>query len=251
MPENYFKHFPTIDFDVKNDGNLIKAKDIFRSIRVSSDASASVTGYEFTYIGEQDRPDVLATKLYGDPTLYWLFWMVNDHLATYDDWPKSQRILEKFIKRKYSGKALVSNLSTDITKNPDTDENNQPIPHTFTMGEKVVGSTSSAFGFVINIDPTNNQVVLNDIQGSFQNNETVTGSQSSKSFTLISVRNFEDSPHHYENSEGLKTTISTGNTPVSNKEYEQKFNDDKRTIKYIKLQHLEGLLKEFKSFIRA
>ena len=251
MPENYFKHFPTIDFDVKNDGNLIKAKDIFRSIRVSSDASASVTGYEYTYIGEQDRPDVLATKLYGDPTLYWLFWMVNDHLATYNDWPKSQRILEKFIKRKYSGKALVSNLSTDITKNPDTDENNQPIPHTFTMGEKVVGSTSSAFGFVTKIDPTNNQVILNDIQGSFQNNETVTGSQSSKSFTLISVRNFEDSPHHYENSEGLKTTISTGNTPVSNKKYEQDFNDDKRTIKYIKLQYLEGLLKEFKSFIRA
>ena len=251
MPENYFKHFPTIDFDVKNDGNLIKAKDIFRSIRVSSDASASVTGYEYTYIGEQDRPDVLATKLYGDPTLYWLFWMVNDHLATYDDWPKSQRILEKFIKRKYSGKALVSNLSTDITKNPDTDENNQPIPHTFTMGEKVVGSTSSAFGFVINIDPTNNQVVLNDIQGSFQNNETVTGSQSTKSFTINSVRNFEDSPHHYEDSEGLKTTVSTGNTPISNKEYEQKFNDEKRTIRYIKLEYLEGLLKEFKSFIRA
>ena len=251
MPENYFKHFPTIDFDVKNDGNLIKAKDIFRSIRVSSDASASVTGYEYVYIGEQDRPDVLATKLYGDPTLYWLFWMVNDHLATYDDWPKSQRILEKFIKRKYSGKALVSNLSTDITKNPSTDENNQPIPHTFTMGEKVVGSTSSAFGFVIKIDPTNNQIILNDIQGSFQNNETVTGSQSSKSFTLISVRNFEDSPHHYEDSEGLKTTISTGNTPISIKEYEQKFNDDKRSIRYIKLQYLEGLLKEFKSFIRA
>ena len=250
MPENYFKHFPTIDFDVKNDGNLIKAKDIFRSIRVSSDASASVTGYEFTYIGEQDRPDVLATKLYGDPTLYWLFWMVNDHLATYDDWPKSQRILEKFIKRKYSGKALVSNLSTDITKNPDTDENNQPIPHTFTMGEKVVGSTSSAFGFVINIDPTNNQVVLNDIQGSFQNNETVTGSQSSKSFTLISVRNFEDSPHHYETPDGLKTSIDTGNTAVSNKEYEQKFNDDKRNIRYIKVNYLGALLKEFKRFIR-
>ena len=250
MPQDYFKHFPTIDFDVKDDGNLIKAKDIFRNIRIASTAEDSITGYEYTYIGDQDRPDVLATKLYRDPTLYWLFWMVNDHLATYSDWPKSQRILERFIKRKYSGKALVSNLSTDITKNPDTDENNQPIPHTFTMGEKVVGSTSSAFGYVIKIDPTNNQLILNDIQGSFQNNETVTGSQSSKSFTLISVRNFEDSPHHYEDSEGLKTTISTGNTAVSNKEYEQKFNDDKRNIKYIKVNYLGALLKEFKRFIR-
>ena len=242
MPENYFKHFPTIDFDVKNDGNLIKAKDIFRSIRVASDVAEGVTGYEYYYIGDQDRPDVLATKLYGDPTLYWLFWMVNDHLATYNDWPKSQRILEKFIKRKYIGRCLVANLQSDIVSSSDSK---------FFQGEKVVGSTSSAFGYIINIDPTNKQIILNDITGTFQVGETVTGSQSTKSFTINSVRNFEDSPHHYEDSEGLKTTVSTGNTPISNKEYEQKFNDDKRSIRYIKLQYIQGLLKEFKSFIRA
>ena len=38
MAEKYFKHFPTIDFDVKNDGNLIEAKDVFRNIRVFDDA---------------------------------------------------------------------------------------------------------------------------------------------------------------------------------------------------------------------
>ena len=242
MPENYFKHFPTIDFDVKNDGNLIKAKDIFRSIRVASDVAEGVTGYEYYYIGDQDRPDVLATKLYADPTLYWLFWMVNDHLATYNDWPKSQRVLEKFIKRKYIGRCLVANLQSDIVSSSDSK---------FLQGEKVVGSTSSAFGYIINIDPTNKQIILNDITGTFQVGETVTGSQSTKSFTINSVRNFEDSPHHYEDSEGLKTTVSTGNTAVSNKEYEQKFNDDKRSIRYIKLQYIQGLLKEFKSFIRA
>jgi len=241
MAENYFKHYPTIDFDLKNDGNLIKAKDIFRNIRVSSEAVDSITGYEYTYIGDQDRPDVLASKLYGDATLYWLFWMVNDHFATYNDWPKSQRVLERFIKRKYSGKALVSSVSTDIVSSSTSK---------FFQGEKVVGSTSSAFGYVTKIDPTNNQLVLNDIQGSFINNETVTGSKSTKSFTLSSVRNFEDSPHHYETSEGLKTSISTGNTPISNHDYEQKFNDDKRNIKYIKLRYLPELLREFKSIIR-
>ena len=242
MPQNYFRHFPTINFDVKNDGNLIEAKDIFRNIRVSSEVADSITGYEYTYIGDQDRPDVLATKLYADPTLYWLFWMVNDHLATYEDWPKSQRVLEKYIKRKYSGKALVSSVSTDIV---NTSEDK------FLQGEKVVGSTSSAFGYVTKIDPTNNQVVLNDIQGTFQVNETVTGSKSTKSFTLSSVRNFKDSPHHYETSEGLKTSISTNNIPVSNNDYEQKFNDDKRNIKYIKIEYLNNILSEFKKFIRA
>ena len=242
MAENYFKHFPTIDFDLKNDGNLIEAKDIFRSIRISGAVEDAISGYEYYYVGDQDRPDVTATKLYGDATLYWLFWMVNDHLAVHSDWPKSQRVLERFIKRKYSGKSLVAPFQSDIVSNSDSK---------FFQGEKVVGSTSSAFGFVTKIDPTNQQIILNDIEGSFQVGETVTGSNSSKSFTISSVRNFSDSPHHYEDSEGNKTTISNGNTPVSNHDYEQQLNDDKRSIKYIKGEFISQLLREFKSFIRS
>ena len=238
--EKYFKHYPTIDFDVKNDGELIEAKDIFRNIRVRDNSDEAITGYEYYYVNDQDRPDVLATKLYGDATLYWLFWMVNDQFATYNDWPKSQSILERFIARKYSGKALVSNQQSDIVSSSDSK---------FLQGEKVVGSTSSAFGYVTKIDPTNKQLILNDVQGVFQVNETVTGSQSSKSFTLSSVRNFSDSPHHYVNSDGNKTTSETS-TMVTNSEYEQTLNDSKRNIRYIKVDFIPQLLREFKSMIR-
>ena len=242
MAEQYFKHYPSIDFDLKNDGNLIKAKDIFRSIRIQSNAIEGVAGYEYYYVQDQDRPDVTATKLYGDATLYWLFWMVNEELAVHSDWPKSQRVLERYIARKYSGKALVSSAQGDIVLSNTSK---------FLQGEKVVGSTSSAFGYVTKIDPTNKQIVLNDIQGVFVNGETVTGSKSDKSFTLSSVRNFQDSPHHYTDSEGNKTTISTSNTAVSNNDYEQEHNDSKRSIKYIKPQYIPQLIREFKSFIRA
>ena len=240
MAEKYFKHYPTIDFDVKNDGQLIEAKDIFRNIRVNDNSDEAITGYEYYYVNDQDRPDVLASKLYGDATLYWLFWMVNDKFATYNDWPKSQSILERFIARKYTGKALVSNQQSDIVSSSDSK---------FLQGEKVVGSTSSAFGFVTKIDPTNKQLVLNDIQGQFQAGETVTGSNSTKSFNISSVRNFSDSPHHYINSDGNKTTSET-TTSVSNHDYEQELNDSKRSIRYIKVDYVPQLLREFKSMIR-
>ena len=240
MAEKYFKHYPTIDFDVKNDGQLIEAKDIFRNIRVNDNSDEAITGYEYYYVSDQDRPDVLATKLYGDATLYWLFWMVNDKFATYNDWPKSQSILERFIARKYTGKALVSNQQSDIVSSSDSK---------FLQGEKVVGSTSSAFGFVTKIDPTNKQLVLNDIQGQFQAGETVTGSNSTKSFIISSVRNFSDSPHHYINSDGNKTTSESA-TSVSNHDYEQELNDSKRDIRYIKVDYIPQLLREFKSMIR-
>ena len=106
-----------------------------------------------------------------------------------------------------------------------------------------------AFGYVTKIDPTNKQLILNDVQGIFQNNETVTGSQSTKSFIISSVRNFSDSPHHYVNSDGNKTTSET-TTMVTNREYEQTFNDSKRNIKYIKGEMIPQLLREFKSMIR-
>ena len=41
--EKYFKHYPTIDFDVKNDGELIEAKDIFRNIRVRDNSDEAIT----------------------------------------------------------------------------------------------------------------------------------------------------------------------------------------------------------------
>ena len=166
--KKYFKHFPTIDFDVKNDGNLIEAKDIFRNIRVSDDADDAITGYEYYYVGDQDRPDVLASKLYGDATLYWLFWMVNDQFATYNDWIQiSVGIREIYCKEifwKSIGIYHSSRISYPVRRRTTN----------FSPWEKVVGSTSSAFGFVTKIDPTNKQIVLNDIQGQFQVGETVT-----------------------------------------------------------------------------
>ena len=96
---------------------------------------------------------------------------------------------------------------------------------------------------------TNKQVILNDVQGTFQDNETVTGSQSTKSFIISSVRNFSDSPHHYVNSDGNKTTSET-TTSVSNHDYEQELNDSKRSIRYIKVDYVPQLLREFKSMIR-
>ena len=70
---NYFKYFPTMEYDIKNDGNLVRVKDLFRQVRVFDDADDGVTGYEFLHIDNGERPDTLASRVYGDGTLYWLF----------------------------------------------------------------------------------------------------------------------------------------------------------------------------------
>ena len=54
---NYFRHFPSMDYDIKNDGNLVRAKDLFRQIRVFDDSDDGATGYEYLHIDPILRPE--------------------------------------------------------------------------------------------------------------------------------------------------------------------------------------------------
>ena len=142
MAQGYFKHIPNINYDFKSDGNYRQAKDLFRKVSVWDHLQEAVTGYSYYRITEGERPDVVAAKLYGDATLYWLFWLVNENLQDFSDWPKSQKLFEKFIDRKYSGKCLVATNSTDIVSYDHVNK----VSNKFVLGEKVAEGTSEIIG---------------------------------------------------------------------------------------------------------
>ena len=119
----------------------------------------------------------------------------------------------------------------------------------FLLGEKVTQASSGAFGFVTKIDPTHNRIVLNSVEGTFTTG-TVVGSDSSKSFTVTSVADEKDVVHHYTDSNGLRTTISTSNTPVSNEEYERTINEDKFNIRIIEPRYIDKVVTEFNRLVR-
>ena len=80
MSTGFFKHVPSINYDFNSDGKFYEAKDMFRKVSTWSYLQEGVTGYSYYRIVEGERPDVAATKLYGDSTLYWLFFLVNENL---------------------------------------------------------------------------------------------------------------------------------------------------------------------------
>jgi hypothetical protein len=55
---------------------------------------------------------------------------------------------------------------------------------TFTVGEIVTGGTSSASGEVVSWDPTTRKLVLNNLTGSFKDNESVVGEDSGATWTI-------------------------------------------------------------------
>jgi len=239
MAQGFFKHIPDIVYDFKSDGTYYRAKDLFRKVSTWSYLQEGVSGYSYFRITEGERPDVVASKLYGDSTLYWTFFLVNENLQDFNDWPKSNQLLEKYIDRKYSGKCLVAGSSTDIVSSSLK----------FELGEKVSQSSSGAYGFVTKVNPTHNRITLNSIDGIFTTG-TVTGAESKKAFTVTSVQNERDAVNHYTDSNELKTTVSTGNSVVTNETYERTLNEDKFMIRYIEPKYIGRIVKEFIDIVR-
>ena len=103
MARGFFKHIPDIRYDFKSDGKYFRAKDLFRKVSTWSYLQEGISGYNYYRITDGERPDVVASKLYGDSTLYWTFFLVNENLQDFNDWPKSGTVFHRFIERKYSG----------------------------------------------------------------------------------------------------------------------------------------------------
>ena len=250
MATGFFKHIPNITYDFKSDGKYYEAKDLFRKVSTWSYLQEGVTGYSYYRITEGERPDVVATKLYGDSTLYWLFFLVNENLQDFNDWPKSNILFNKFMNRKYPGTCLVAPSSTDIVSyDHSLDKDKQLANRKFTLGEKV-SQSSSIYGFVTDINPTHNRITLNSVTGTFTASGTATGADSEKSFIISSVVNEQDAVHHYTDSNSFKTTVSTGNTAVTNLDYERDINEDKHEIRYIEPRYAQTVVEEFNTLVR-
>ena len=237
MAQGFFKHIPNINYDFKSDGKYYQAKDLFRKVSTWSYLQEAVSGYNYYRITQGERPDVVASKLYGDSTLYWTFFLVNENLQDFNDWPKSAQYFNKYMDRKYSGKCLVASSSTDIVSSTSK----------FQLGEKVSQSSSGAFGFVTEVNPTHKRITLNSIEGTFT---TGTVSGEDKSCTITSIQNERDAVNHYTDSNELKTTVSTGNTVVTNEEHELNLNEDKFTIRYIEPRYIARVVSEFIELVR-
>ncbi len=243
-------------YDFKSDGNLTVAKDLFRKVSTWTYLQEGITGYSYYRIVDGERPDVTAARLYGDSTLYWTFFLVNENLQDFNDWPMGAFHFNRFIDRKYSGTCLLASASTDIVSSTSK----------FTLGEKV-SQSSSIYGFVTEINPTHNRITLNDVKGSFTTGGTATGATSTKSFTISSITDEQDAVNHQTDSNGFKLTVSeftaptTGvgamlytssdNTVVTNLEHERNLNEDKHLIRYIEPAFIGRVVDEFVSLVSS
>ena len=77
MANKLFQNFPTMTYTLES-GKVITIKDFFRKAKIESASLDSIIEYQYYEILEGERPDIVASKLYGDSDLHWTFFLVNN-----------------------------------------------------------------------------------------------------------------------------------------------------------------------------
>lgn len=236
MSNQLFKNFPNIQYTLDS-GKVVRIKDFFRKAKVESAALDQLIEYQTYEISEGERPDVVATKLYGDGDLHWTLYLVND-FDNYYDWFMDFEVFENYLNEKYQGQNLIATNSTDIVS----------ATSKFLIGETVTSNVAGKTASVLEVNPTHKCItVLGD---SMEAGETISSHDKDgnvvKSFTVSSVSDSRDGVHHYVDSSGNKRTYGgSGWTAVTHYTEEYEENESKRLIKIISPAKMPSVLREF------
>ena len=117
----YFQELPNISYpsllpsNSKAEDRII-VKNIFRRSKLRTDVDQSITAFNYYYVQEGQRPDVLAQDLYGDSELDWVILTTNNITNIRDQWPLDHNDLHDYMLEKYGSQQNIAGIHHYETK---------------------------------------------------------------------------------------------------------------------------------------
>lgn len=269
----FFRQFPKVDYDFNRVGTTQQMTDIFRHVKPLPAFIDNITAYKFYEIKNGERPDIVSNRLYGTPSFYWTFFVVNDHLHDgYRSWPMSAEQLFDYMAKEYNGYAITTD--TIIRRNSDqiiTDHENS-LAGRFKLGEEIVGLTSGARGTLKHKNVDMNQLIVQDVTvAAFQGDpkavpnvtEKVKGQTTEDFVNTYEVFAYADAPYYYyDESDGDKKPVTNARfiaggvsdsnlSYVSNRTHEFELNEERSKIRYVDPNYIGEFVNKFKKLINA
>jgi hypothetical protein len=157
----YFEELPNIAhtslLPVRNKiEDRIIVKNLFKRSKLRTDVDQAITAFNYYYIEDQQRPDVLAQELYGDSELDWVILTSNNITNVRNQWPLNHDDLHSYMLEKYGSEQNILGIHHSETVKI-VDEYNRVIlkgglevdaNFTFTF----VGTVTSSTGSLIRIN---------------------------------------------------------------------------------------------------
>ena len=98
---SYFSRFPLFAYDIKNDNNYKLLPDILRRVKLRSTIKSGGMLFDRYDVKENEKPEDVAYKWFGDAELHWVILMTNNVTDRYYGWPLNQVQFAEFLTDKY------------------------------------------------------------------------------------------------------------------------------------------------------
>lgn len=165
----YFTHFPEIDYRFGMSREVDRFTDLSRYVDLLDQISDDASTYTYYDVRDGERPDVVATKIYGTADLYWIFPLMNPLIKRHG-WPLSYQALLNRLDYDFPGVCIVFFGSAT---NADTGATQQELVGRYPIGTPVTGLLSGATGVVYDRNPMLGQLFIKDVVGTFVANEAI------------------------------------------------------------------------------
>ena len=97
------------------DADFLLVKHIWRRAQILTEFKSQVTMFDEDIVGDGERPEDIATRLYRNPFYNWTIFVINDITDYYAQWPRSVTQLQDFISQKYSNpQATKHHVTTEV-----------------------------------------------------------------------------------------------------------------------------------------
>ena len=211
----FFTKFPIVSYDIagKRFTTYQSVTNIFFRLRIIREVLGNIAAYYEYLVKDDDTPEILADKVYGNPEAHWIILLANNIVDPQYDWPLKYNDFNNYITKKYGS---ISYAKT-----------------TYHHYEKVVTREESSSGTVVETRFVINQSnIANSMYDSTVPYDTYNSLPETQDVDTINMGSG-------------KTVIEiTKRDRVTIYDYELELNEKKRAIKIIKPEYYAQIIRE-------
>ena len=129
----YFKELPNLEYlsqlpDANSNETYITVKNLFKRAKLRTDIVNIITAFQYYQIKDNERPDVVASKIYDDSELDWVILITNNITNIRDQWPLSNQDLYYYMIDKYGSDENISGIHHYETTEVKDEYNRLVVP---------------------------------------------------------------------------------------------------------------------------
>ena len=129
----YFNEIPNLEYlsqlpDANTNETYITVKNLFKRAKLRTDIINTITAFDYYQIQDNQRPEIVASKLYGDPELDWVILITNNITNVREQWPLSNQDLYYYMIDKYGSDENIANIHHHETTEVKDEYNRLIVP---------------------------------------------------------------------------------------------------------------------------